>query len=181
MSPSSASSSSSPPTPPAAANPTTASSSSQPSQPALSYGSQIQMRTRKQNNFAETEASLPRVTQHRGAPLLDDVKARLTASTKLTDLLSYLGPLNPLPLSVARDDAVWLFDNVAFPDPQGDDDAAWRAEFVAAVFEQHVWGCRATTSAAARPSASAWCRSSWTSSRARWCPRGLATARAAPA
>ncbi|KAK3941279.1 hypothetical protein QBC46DRAFT_259085 [Diplogelasinospora grovesii] len=50
--------------------------------------------------------------------------------SKIRDVLSYLGPLNPFPHKVTKDDVVWLMDNVAFRGAGG----TWQGEFVAATF-----------------------------------------------
>jgi hypothetical protein len=93
---------------------------------------EMQLKTRKERRFSATEASLPEVTQHTSYKLLNPLTARATAYSKLTDLLSYLGDKNPLPVPIAGTDEVWLLDNVAFVGPRGN----YEAEFVAAVFDQ---------------------------------------------
>lgn len=98
-----------------------------------SYGAEMQTRTRKEKNFSQTEADLPRISQYTSFKLLDPTMAKLTASSKLSDLLSYLGPYNPRPIPITEHDVVWLFDNIAFRGEGGD----WQAEFLAAVFAQH--------------------------------------------
>lgn len=100
-----------------------------------SPGTEMQMKTRKERRFDETEAGLPTLSQQTAAlKLLDSpVAAKLTASSKLDDLLSYLGPYNPRPQPVTSKDTVWLLDNIAYRGSKGD----WEAEFVAAVFSQH--------------------------------------------
>lgn len=67
---------------------------------------------------------------------------RLTlVSEFISNLLSYLGPSNPWPQPVTKDDELWLMDNTAFPTTKkgedGKDQTVWEAEFVAAVFLQH--------------------------------------------
>lgn len=78
----------------------------------------LESRTRSDHGFEEAENSL--------------LKTAVSSKTsKFQDLLSYLGPRNPLPVQVSKKDAVWLFDNVAFRSTGGH----WHAEFVSAVFE----------------------------------------------
>ncbi|KAK0741316.1 hypothetical protein B0T18DRAFT_353935 [Schizothecium vesticola] len=78
----------------------------------------LESRTRSDHGFEEAENSL----------LKNAVSSK---ASKFQDLLSYLGPRNPLPVQVTKKDAVWLFDNVAFRSTGGH----WHAEFVSAVFE----------------------------------------------
>jgi hypothetical protein len=78
----------------------------------------LESRTRSDHGFEEAENSLVK-------------NAVSSKASKLQDLLSYLGPRNPLPVQVTKKDAVWLFDNVAFRSTGGH----WHAEFVSAVFE----------------------------------------------
>jgi len=81
----------------------------------------LESRTRSDHGFEEAESSLNLIKNAKA-----DSKAR-----KFQDLLSYLGPRNPLPVQVTKKDAVWLLDNVAFRSSGGH----WHAEFVSAVFE----------------------------------------------
>lgn len=85
--------------------------------------SDLESRTRSEHGFPDAEASLASVGV-----------SKLSKASKLRDMLSYLGSKNPLPTPVARDDVVWLFDNVAFRGPNG----AWQAEFVSAIFSGKV-------------------------------------------
>ena len=94
----------------------------------------LEMKTRKERRFSRTEADLPSITQHTSLRLLNPLTAKAAASSKISDLLSYLGPHNPLPVAVAADEEVWLLDNTAFRGSKG----TWEAEFVAAVFAQHA-------------------------------------------
>ncbi|KAK1826455.1 phosphatidate phosphatase APP1 [Podospora conica] len=93
------------------------------SNPRLRYSTSditsLESRTRSDHGFEEAENSL-----------LKHAKVTSKAS-KLQDILSYLGPRNPLPVQVTKKDAVWLLDNVAFRSTGGH----WHAEFVSAVFE----------------------------------------------
>jgi hypothetical protein len=100
---------------------------------ASSYATDMQTRTRKERNFSQTEADLPTFSQYSSLDLLDPAMAKLKASSKLSELLSHLGPYNPRPIPVTYKDAVWLFDNIAFRGQNG----GWQAEFIAAVFAQH--------------------------------------------
>lgn len=66
---------------------------------------------------------------------------RLLVFDSVSNVLSYLGPWNPLPQPVTKHDEVWLLDNTAFLSPCRDEAGnntrqAWQAEFVAAVFSQ---------------------------------------------
>lgn len=97
-----------------------------------STGTEMQMKTRKERRFAETEASLPTVTANTAFKLPGLVTAKLPIPSKLSDILSYLGPYNPMPQQITGSDAVWLFDNIAFRGARGN----WEAEFVAAVLAQ---------------------------------------------
>lgn len=86
----------------------------------------MQIKTRKERRFDETEAGLPKIST------IPNLKTLLGRFTKPSDLLSYLGPYNPRPQPITARDAVWLFDNIAFRGPRGN----WEAEFVAAVLSQ---------------------------------------------
>jgi hypothetical protein len=97
-----------------------------------SAGTDMQIKTRKERRFEETEAGLPGVSQHNASKLPGLVAAKLPIPSKLSDILSYLGSYNPRPQQVTGSDAVWLFDNVAYRGPGG----RWEAEFVAAVLAQ---------------------------------------------
>ncbi|KAK3328537.1 hypothetical protein B0T19DRAFT_356418 [Cercophora scortea] len=87
----------------------------------------LQDKTRAERGFLDAEAALGRSSSSSSST---DKEPRKTSSLKLSTLLSYLGPNNPLPIQVSKNDQVWLLDNVAFRGPQG----SWQAEFVAAVF-----------------------------------------------
>lgn len=104
---------------------------------AASYATEMQTRTRKERNFSQAEADLPRFSQYSAVELLDPAMAKLKTSKKLADLLAMLGPYNPRPLPVTDKDEVWLLDNIAFRGQNGN----WQAEFIAAVFAQHP-SCR---------------------------------------
>jgi hypothetical protein len=88
-------------------------------------GTEMETRTREKGNFLDIEAKLP------------DIKLNIAPdhrSSKVTDLLSYLGSHNPLPKEVTGDDTVWLLDNTAYRSGSTDQ---WQAEFIAAVFDQN--------------------------------------------
>lgn len=92
----------------------------------------MQMKTRKERRFAETEAGLPGISQSTAFKLPGGGPTKLPIPSRLGDVLSYLGPYNPRPQPITGSDAVWLFDNVAHRGPRG----KWEAEFVAAVLAQ---------------------------------------------
>ncbi|KAH8890219.1 hypothetical protein GQ53DRAFT_651271 [Thozetella sp. PMI_491] len=95
----------------------------------------MQLRTRRERGFSDTEESLPTISQH-SFKLEPGVTPKTAAKSKVTNLLSYLGQYNPRPLSISDTDAVWLMDNVAYRNQDG----GWEAEFVAAVFRQELPG-----------------------------------------
>lgn len=90
----------------------------------------MQIKTRKERRFDETEAGLTKVSPNQALRLLGPLANKFA---KLSDLLSYLGRYNPKPQPITDKDTVWLFDNIAFRSPSGH----WEAEFVAAVLSQH--------------------------------------------
>ncbi|CAD6446945.1 8fd60afa-a64e-44f4-9090-b9c07bc9b081 [Sclerotinia trifoliorum] len=79
----------------------------------------LQVQARNSNNFPETESTLPHLP-------------RTPTSSFLENLLSYLGPYNPFPTAISKDDTVWLLDNTAYRNQLTGE---WEAEFVAAVWE----------------------------------------------
>ncbi len=87
-------------------------------------GSYMEHCTRRERKFDLFESDLP------------DIKPN-TASEKRTslglDALSSLGSWNPLPRRITERDTVWLFDNTAY---RSTNSHSWKAEFVAAVFNQ---------------------------------------------
>ncbi|KAI0196938.1 hypothetical protein F4808DRAFT_452624 [Astrocystis sublimbata] len=91
----------------------------------------MQQRTRTECKFAQTEADLP---DWSGGAAAHIVKAEPTLKSRLTALLSYLGPRNPLARPVTADDTLWLLDNTAY---RNSATGQWEAEFVAAMFSQH--------------------------------------------
>ncbi|KAA8630603.1 hypothetical protein SMACR_08329 [Sordaria macrospora] len=89
-----------------------------------SESSMLEHQTWRDQGFEPAETSLANMMKSQG----------LVQKFKVTHLLSYLGRLNPIPIGVSKNDAVWLFDNVAFRGPNG----TWQAEFVTAVFDARV-------------------------------------------
>jgi hypothetical protein len=87
---------------------------------------ELENRTRQQGKFPEVEADLPDIKFAQGSDHRPSLK---------TDLLSYLGPWNPIPQDITGKDQVWLLDNTAY---RSDSTGQWQAEFVAAVFDQNT-------------------------------------------
>jgi hypothetical protein len=85
---------------------------------------ELENKTRRDGNFEATESTLPNI---RKAPISEK------RSSLASNLLSYLGPYNPIPKSITSNDTVWLLDNTAYRNSQT---GQWEAEFVAAVFDQ---------------------------------------------
>ncbi|KAB8294324.1 hypothetical protein EYC80_009742 [Monilinia laxa] len=79
----------------------------------------LQVQARNSNHFPETESSLPNLPRSSTTSLLDNI-------------LSYLGPHNPFPKAVSKDDTVWLLDNTAY---RNHITGKWEAEFVTAFWE----------------------------------------------
>jgi len=88
-----------------------------------SEATSLESRTRSDHGFPDAEASLFNIGS-----------SKVSKTSKIRDILSYLGNRNPLPLPIHKNDVVWLFDNVAFRGPDG----TWQAEFVAATFAGKV-------------------------------------------
>lgn len=84
----------------------------------------MQLKTRKERRFNETEAILPSTLKKASLP---------SQLVNAVELLSFLGSRNPLPRPVVPGDEVWILDNVAFKGPRG---SGWQTEFVMAVFEK---------------------------------------------
>ncbi|KAI0139305.1 hypothetical protein BJ166DRAFT_543852 [Pestalotiopsis sp. NC0098] len=93
------------------------------------YPNAMQARTRSERGFVKTESDL---SNYSGSDSANPPK--LATSSKLNDILSYLGSRNPLPRSVSKQDTVWLLDNTAYRNSKT---GKWEAEFVSAVFAQH--------------------------------------------
>ncbi|CAK7234782.1 hypothetical protein SBRCBS47491_009066 [Sporothrix bragantina] len=126
--------------------------------PAADNAHRLQQLTREQRRFAELEAALPdrsRVwgflsgEEHEqpaplslspssvlasGGRLLKAVSKASAESSRVADLMSYLGAKNPVPQPITDKDSVWLLDNVAFMNPATKE---YEAEYVVAVMAQH--------------------------------------------
>jgi hypothetical protein len=85
----------------------------------------LETRSRQLGNFPAVEADLPDIRYIEGSD---------HRPSTATDLLSYLGPWNPLPQDITGKDQVWLFDNTAYKSAKT---GSWEAEFIAAVFDQN--------------------------------------------
>ncbi|CAK7241274.1 MAG: hypothetical protein STHCBS139747_002734 [Sporothrix thermara] len=138
-----------------------------PTHPAAANAHRLQLLTREQRRFAELEAVLPDRNSAWGFPtdeeherpaalsfspsallasgsrFLKSVSQASAVSSRITDLLSYLGRSNPVPKAVTAKDSVWLLDNVAFVDPAAaaannkNNNTTYQAEYVVAVMAQH--------------------------------------------
>jgi len=86
----------------------------------------MEHRTRRERGFSDFELKLPDI---RASPA-SDKRPDLT-----TDVLSYLGPWNPLPHQISPDDTLWLLDNTAYRSAKTN---KWEAEFVTAVFDKNT-------------------------------------------
>ncbi|ORY58388.1 uncharacterized protein BCR38DRAFT_353195 [Pseudomassariella vexata] len=93
----------------------------------------MQLQTRKERRFLQTEADLSDLAGN--VSPTSPMSPQVTATSKLNDMLSYLGSRNPMPRQVAKDDTVWLLDNTAYRNQKTG--GGWEAEFVSAVFAQH--------------------------------------------
>ncbi|KIH91067.1 actin filament organization protein app1 [Sporothrix brasiliensis 5110] len=124
--------------------------------PSAANAYRLQLLTRQQRQFADLEAALPDRSSawgftggaEDGAPLslrpsallasggrlLQSVSKASAQSSRVADLLSYLGKRNPAPQPITDKDCVWLLDNVAFVDAATGD---YQAEYVVAVMAQH--------------------------------------------
>ncbi|RYP38613.1 hypothetical protein DL767_002549 [Monosporascus sp. MG133] len=92
---------------------------------------EMQKRTRKERGFDKTESDLS------STDFSTAISAKLSASDKFYDALSYLGKKNPFSRTVTSQDTVWLLDNTAYRNRTS---GKWEAEYVAAVFSQHSSG-----------------------------------------
>lgn len=90
-----------------------------PSRKPSADAASLEDKTRSERGFASVEAALASV-----------FASKRVKGSKMSNILSYLGARNPLPVPITGNDIVWLLDNVAFRGPGG----AWQAEFVAAAF-----------------------------------------------
>ncbi|KAI1770549.1 hypothetical protein F4818DRAFT_259461 [Hypoxylon cercidicola] len=84
----------------------------------------MQIRTRKERRFDETERDLPNLSSSSPA---------LISTDKASSILSYLGRKNPFPRSITDKDTVWLLDNTAY---RNEKTGKWEAEFITAAFSQ---------------------------------------------
>jgi len=87
-------------------------------------GSLWEHRTREERNFGDVESALPNIKMTPGP----DHRPGLA-----TNLLSHLGPWNPIPHQITSNDTVWLLDNTAYRSAKNNE---WQAEFVAAEFDK---------------------------------------------
>ncbi|RDW71052.1 hypothetical protein BP6252_07615 [Coleophoma cylindrospora] len=92
--------------------------------------SELETQTRRERGFHEAEASLP--DTRAASP---GTTAKGERPSEFTDLLSYLGPLNPFSKQITEKDTVWLLDNTAYRSTKTHE---WESEFVVAVFEQNT-------------------------------------------
>lgn len=97
-----------------------------------SGATELQMKTRRERRFHETEDSLVSVSQNNASKPHKLAADKFPVPSEVGDLLSYLGRYNPFPQQIIGSDAVWMFDNVAYRSPTG----KWEAEFVVAVLAQ---------------------------------------------
>ncbi|CAN8095229.1 unnamed protein product [Discula destructiva] len=95
--------------------------------------------TSESDRSHEIERDVRSCTQESAGPLWPLQPKRFVRDAT-QNVLSYLGPRNPWPQPVTRDDEVWLLDNTAFVstkrDAKGRQRHVWSAEFVTAVFTQ---------------------------------------------
>ncbi|RDW83446.1 hypothetical protein BP5796_04937 [Coleophoma crateriformis] len=95
-----------------------------------SQESEMETQTRRERGFHQAEASLP--DTRAASP---GTTAKGERPSEFTDLLSYLGPLNPFSKQITDKDTVWLLDNTAYRNTKTHQ---WESEFVVAVFEQNT-------------------------------------------
>lgn len=100
---------------------------------------EMQCQTRDRRGFPSIEQDMMSCHSH-NAKLPRNLHPKLLVSDSVSNVLSYLGPWNPFPQPVTKNDELWLVDNTAFlstyKDESGREQTVWRAEFVAAVFSQ---------------------------------------------
>lgn len=103
------------------------------------FADAMQLRTRKEYKFDEVEAGLPDPKALSNSRRMSRQSSRLADNTPSGDgsglrgIIAKIGNLNPFGRALAEGDLVWLLDNTAYKQDGG---SAWRAEFVAAVFEK---------------------------------------------
>lgn len=105
---------------------------------------EMQQKTRRRQNFSETERSLQRTQSSSSSSVMSNfltlrpVQPKRLVSDPVANILSYLGANNPWPQPVVKEDEVWMLDNVAYPPKkEGKNGEQWEAEFITAVFSQH--------------------------------------------
>ncbi|KUI57281.1 Phosphatidate phosphatase APP1 [Cytospora mali] len=108
-----------------------------------STASDMQWKTRRQNKFEEVESSLG-AKDDSNYKASQSLQPRRLVSDPIANVLSYLGPRNPWPQPVDKNDELWLFDNTAFVTTKkardGSEQQVWNAEFLTAVFLQRPSG-----------------------------------------
>lgn len=101
----------------------------------------MQQKTRRQSGFRDVESSLEANTTSNQRTFRSLQQPKRLVSDPIANILSYLGPRNPWPQPVTKDDELWLLDNTAFVTTRKAKDGShlrvWNAEFVTAVFSQH--------------------------------------------
>lgn len=106
------------------------------------YATEMQQRTRRQTRFRDVESSLEANTTSNQRTFRSLQQPKRLVSDPIANILSYLGPRNPWPQPVTKDDELWLLDNTAFVTTKKAKDGSyfrvWNAEFVTAVFSQHT-------------------------------------------
>lgn len=102
---------------------------------------EMQQKTRRQCRFQDVESSLGANTTSNQRSFWSFKQPMRLVSDPIANILSYLGPRNPWPQPVTKDDELWLLDNTAFATTKkgmdGSDMRIWNAEFITAVFSQH--------------------------------------------
>lgn len=90
------------------------------------FAGDMQIRTRKAQDFDAFEASLP-----------DPQSSALSIGNfNIHEILNKVAAANPFGRPVNHEDIVWLLDNTAYLSPEHKFHSVWEAEFVAAVFEK---------------------------------------------
>ncbi|ROV89603.1 hypothetical protein VPNG_10153 [Cytospora leucostoma] len=101
---------------------------------------EMQQRTRQQRRFQDIESNL-KANASSNFGTFRSLQPRRIVSDPIANILSYLGPRNPWPQPITKDDELWLLDNTAFVTTSNAKDGSglqvWSAEFTAAVFSQH--------------------------------------------
>lgn len=106
-----------------------------------SNATKMQQKTRRQSRFQDVESSLGANTTSNQRSFRSFQQPKRLVSDPIANILSYLGPRNPWPQPLTKDDELWLLDNTAFVTinkaNDGSDVRVWNAEFISAVFSQH--------------------------------------------